>query len=141
MPAQALYPSHTSPGEASQCAATLTAPLLDASRPPAILCTAVAMSVCVLLRELAETRRCTILCTIHQPSAKIFSLFHKLFLLQASASRPAQALLPRPGTQAAWLATSLAAGWLHLIHTSPLCLACDVCRAARSCFRVTPRLR
>lgn len=41
-----------------------------------------ALSLCTMLRELAHGQKCTILCTIHQPSAKIFSLFDTLILLQ-----------------------------------------------------------
>lgn len=56
---------------------------MHATRHPA----ATALSLCTLLRELADTRRCTILCTLHQPSAKIFSLFHNLLLLQVGGQR------------------------------------------------------
>ncbi len=47
-------------------------------RPAAVT----ALSLCQLLRELADSRGCTILTTIHQPSSKIFELFHGLILLQ-----------------------------------------------------------
>ncbi|PSC67254.1 ABC transporter G family [Micractinium conductrix] len=61
----------------------LTRPaLLFLDEPTSGLDSTTALSLCSLLRELADTRRCTILCTIHQPSAKIFTLFHNLLLLQ-----------------------------------------------------------
>jgi hypothetical protein len=76
------------PGCASTCSPSCSS-LSPTVWPP--LPAATALSLCTLLRELAETRRCTILTTIHQPSAKIFSLFHKLFLLQAcAAAKPAK---------------------------------------------------
>ncbi|KAL4427313.1 hypothetical protein ABPG77_003222 [Micractinium sp. CCAP 211/92] len=75
----------------------LTRPkLLMLDEPTSGLDAATALSLCTLLRELADTRRCTILCTLHQPSAKIFSLFHNLLLLQSGRivyqGSPAQAV-------------------------------------------------
>ncbi|KAL4440224.1 hypothetical protein ABPG75_003225 [Micractinium tetrahymenae] len=70
--------------------------LLFLDEPTSGLDSSTALSLCSLLRELADTRRCTILCTLHQPSAKIFSLFHNLFLLQSGRivyqGSPAQAI-------------------------------------------------
>lgn len=61
----------------------LTRPrLIFLDEPTSGLDSTTALSLCTLLRDLADTRRCTILCTIHQPSAKIFALFSGLFLLQ-----------------------------------------------------------
>jgi ABC-type multidrug transport system ATPase subunit len=47
-----------------------------------------ALSLCSTLRELAQNKKCTILCTIHQPSATIFSLFDSLILLQVPTPCP-----------------------------------------------------
>jgi hypothetical protein len=40
-----------------------------------------AFHLCLKLRELADQGRCTIVCTIHQPSSKTFKLFSNLILL------------------------------------------------------------
>lgn len=43
-----------------------------------------ALSLCEQLQKLAaEGNSCTIVCTIHQPQAKIFNLFHYLIILKA----------------------------------------------------------
>lgn len=61
----------------------LTRPqLLFLDEPTSGLDSVTALSLCQLLRELATSRGCTILTTIHQPSSKIFELFHGLILLQ-----------------------------------------------------------
>ncbi|KAI7840440.1 hypothetical protein COHA_005866 [Chlorella ohadii] len=61
----------------------LTQPqLLFLDEPSSGLDSVTALSLCQLLRELADSRGCTILTTIHQPSSKIFELFHGLILLQ-----------------------------------------------------------
>lgn len=86
----AAAPGHLAPAAAAGHSLTCTLlrvpfpPLLCALPPPAPAATA--MSLCSLLRELADVRRCTILCTVHQPSARIFSLFHNLLLLQAGGA-------------------------------------------------------
>ncbi|GAB4814284.1 hypothetical protein N2152v2_001330 [Parachlorella kessleri] len=61
----------------------LTRPqLLFLDEPTSGLDSVTALSLCTTLRELTLTLSCTILCTLHQPSAKIFSLFDSLILLQ-----------------------------------------------------------
>ena len=42
-----------------------------------------ALSLCRCLRELASSGACTVVCTIHQPQAKIFRLFSGLILLKS----------------------------------------------------------
>eukprot|EP00914_Ancora_sagittata_P008343 GHVO01016308.1.p1 GENE.GHVO01016308.1~~GHVO01016308.1.p1 ORF type:complete len:611 (+),score=84.67 GHVO01016308.1:142-1974(+) len=59
----------------------LTSPtVLFADEPTTGLDSFVATSVCESLRALADTGR-TIICTIHQPSARIFNLFDELILM------------------------------------------------------------
>ena len=47
-----------------------------------------ALCLCTTLRELSRAHACTVLCTIHQPQAKIFSLFDTLILLQVGRTDP-----------------------------------------------------
>lgn len=55
----------------------------DPLQPTSGLDSVTALSLVTTLRELSRSHHCTVLCTIHQPSAKIFSLFDTLILLQA----------------------------------------------------------
>ncbi|GLC55425.1 hypothetical protein PLESTB_000985900 [Pleodorina starrii] len=60
----------------------LTKPsLLFLDEPTSGLDSVTALSLCKLLRRLATSRTCTVVCTIHQPQAKIFNLFDQLLLL------------------------------------------------------------
>ncbi|GIL62773.1 hypothetical protein Vafri_16946 [Volvox africanus] len=60
----------------------LTRPkLLFLDEPTSGLDSVTALSLCRLLRRLATSRTCTVVCTIHQPQAKIFNLFDQLLLL------------------------------------------------------------
>lgn len=79
---QAL-PARSAVALARRAAPAPLSPLLHPPSPPAAV---TALSLCELLRELAASRGCTILTTIHQPSSKIFELFHNLILLQAGAA-------------------------------------------------------
>ncbi|PNH04339.1 ATP-binding cassette sub-family G member 2, partial [Tetrabaena socialis] len=60
----------------------LTKPLLlFLDEPTSGLDSVTALSLCKLLKRLATGRTCTVVCTIHQPQAKIFNLFDHLLLL------------------------------------------------------------
>ncbi|KXZ51256.1 hypothetical protein GPECTOR_13g743 [Gonium pectorale] len=60
----------------------LTKPaLLFLDEPTSGLDSVTALSLCRLLRRLASSKTCTVVCTIHQPQAKIFALFDQLLLL------------------------------------------------------------
>ena len=62
----------------------LTRPLLlFLDEPTSGLDSVTALSLCRTLRDLANSRSCTVVCTIHQPQSKIFKLFQKLILLKA----------------------------------------------------------
>ena len=62
----------------------LTKPLLlFLDEPTSGLDSVTALALCRKLRELAESKACTVVCTIHQPQAKIFRLFQNLVLLKA----------------------------------------------------------
>jgi ATP-binding cassette subfamily G (WHITE) protein 2 len=62
----------------------LTKPLLlFLDEPTSGLDSVTALSLCRKLRELADAKACTVVCTIHQPQAKIFRLFQNLVLLKA----------------------------------------------------------
>ncbi|KAG6557885.1 hypothetical protein Mapa_000062 [Marchantia paleacea] len=62
----------------------LTRPqLLFLDEPTSGLDSVTALSLCSLLRKIAEERQCTVVCTIHQPQAKIFNLFQSLIILKA----------------------------------------------------------
>ncbi|KAG0611088.1 hypothetical protein M758_7G114400 [Ceratodon purpureus] len=57
--------------------------LLFLDEPTSGLDSVTALSLCEQLEKLASTGHCTIVCTIHQPQAKIFNLFHFLIILKA----------------------------------------------------------
>ena len=57
--------------------------LLFLDEPTSGLDSVTALALCRSLRELANQEVCTVVCTIHQPQAKIFKLFQKLVLLKA----------------------------------------------------------
>lgn len=62
----------------------LTRPkLLFLDEPTSGLDSVTALSLCTKLKKLASQGLCTVVCTIHQPQAKIFRLFDKLLLLKA----------------------------------------------------------
>ena len=62
----------------------LTRPLLlFLDEPTSGLDSVTALSLCRTLRDLANSRSCTVVCTIHQPQSKIFKLFQNLILLKA----------------------------------------------------------
>ena len=62
----------------------LTRPLLlFLDEPTSGLDSVTALSLCRTLRDLANSRSCTVVCTIHQPQSKIFKLFQKLILLKS----------------------------------------------------------
>ena len=68
------------------CVATelLTRPaLLFLDEPTSGLDSVTALALCRSLRQLADARVCTVVCTIHQPQTKIFRLFQNLVLLRA----------------------------------------------------------
>eukprot|EP00611_Tribonema_gayanum_P017885 TRINITY_DN3082_c1_g1_i2.p1 TRINITY_DN3082_c1_g1~~TRINITY_DN3082_c1_g1_i2.p1 ORF type:complete len:432 (+),score=160.44 TRINITY_DN3082_c1_g1_i2:749-2044(+) len=52
-----------------------------ADEPTSGLDSVTALMLCNILREISET--CTVVCTIHQPQSKIYSLFDNLILLKA----------------------------------------------------------
>lgn len=56
--------------------------LLFLDEPTSGLDSVSALSICQTLREMGAAGTCTIVCTIHQPMAKIFSLFQQLLLLK-----------------------------------------------------------
>ncbi|CAM6115385.1 unnamed protein product [Calypogeia fissa] len=61
----------------------LTSPqLLFLDEPTSGLDSVTALSVCTLLRDIADERFCTVVCTIHQPQSKIFNLFQFLIILK-----------------------------------------------------------
>eukprot|EP00611_Tribonema_gayanum_P017884 TRINITY_DN3082_c1_g1_i1.p1 TRINITY_DN3082_c1_g1~~TRINITY_DN3082_c1_g1_i1.p1 ORF type:complete len:639 (+),score=234.30 TRINITY_DN3082_c1_g1_i1:294-2210(+) len=55
--------------------------LLFLDEPTSGLDSVTALMLCNILREISET--CTVVCTIHQPQSKIYSLFDNLILLKA----------------------------------------------------------
>lgn len=57
--------------------------LLFLDEPTSGLDSVTALSLVETLRDLAHSGSCTIMCTIHQPQSKIYSLFDDLILLQA----------------------------------------------------------
>uniref|UniRef100_A0A7I4AWE4 ABC transporter domain-containing protein n=1 Tax=Physcomitrium patens TaxID=3218 RepID=A0A7I4AWE4_PHYPA len=57
--------------------------LLFLDEPTSGLDSVTALSLCEQLQKLARSANCTIVCTIHQPQAKIFNLFHYLIILKA----------------------------------------------------------
>jgi len=60
----------------------LTRPLLlFLDEPTSGLDSVAALSLCTKLKELTDARTCTVMCTIHQPQAKIFKLFDNLVLM------------------------------------------------------------
>ncbi|KAL2632145.1 hypothetical protein R1flu_016831 [Riccia fluitans] len=62
----------------------LTRPqLLFLDEPTSGLDSMTALHLCTLLRKIADERDCTVICTIHQPQAKIFNLFQSLIILKA----------------------------------------------------------
>jgi ATP-binding cassette subfamily G (WHITE) protein 2 len=56
--------------------------LLFLDEPTTGLDSTTAYSVCHALKNLAESGECTVVCTIHQPQPKIFSLFDNLILMK-----------------------------------------------------------
>lgn len=57
-------------------------PLLFLDEPTSGLDSVTALSLCELLKELASSGKCTVVCTIHQPQTKIFDVFDNLMLLK-----------------------------------------------------------
>ena len=57
--------------------------LLFLDEPTSGLDSANALSLCKLLRRLSKSRGVTVVCTIHQPQAKIFKLFDNLILMRS----------------------------------------------------------
>jgi ATP-binding cassette subfamily G (WHITE) protein 2 len=55
--------------------------VLMLDEPTSGLDSASALSLCMTLKELAESGSCTVICTIHQPQTKIFNLFDELIIL------------------------------------------------------------
>jgi ATP-binding cassette subfamily G (WHITE) protein 2 len=55
--------------------------VLMLDEPTSGLDSASALSLCLTLKELAESGSCTVICTIHQPQTKIFNLFDELIIL------------------------------------------------------------
>jgi len=55
--------------------------LLFLDEPTSGLDSSTALSLITTLGEIVKTRNCTILCTIHQPQSKIFSLFHSVLVM------------------------------------------------------------
>ncbi|KAJ1628748.1 P-loop containing nucleoside triphosphate hydrolase protein [Pavlovales sp. CCMP2436] len=65
----------------------LTKPaLLFLDEPTSGLDSVTALSLVRSLRALSDSGACTIVCTIHQPQAKIFALFDNLFLLKSGSN-------------------------------------------------------
>ncbi len=61
----------------------LTEPaLVFLDEPTSGLDSSTALTVCTTLQQLAHDGICTVVCTIHQPSVKIFSLFDNLILMK-----------------------------------------------------------
>jgi ATP-binding cassette subfamily G (WHITE) protein 2 len=61
----------------------LTSPhLLFLDEPTSGLDSVSALSICQILQVMGASGECTIVCTIHQPAARIFNLFHNLLLLK-----------------------------------------------------------
>eukprot|EP00245_Coleochaete_scutata_P004681 TRINITY_DN1751_c0_g1_i1.p1 TRINITY_DN1751_c0_g1~~TRINITY_DN1751_c0_g1_i1.p1 ORF type:complete len:601 (+),score=90.96 TRINITY_DN1751_c0_g1_i1:314-2116(+) len=61
----------------------LTQPqLLFLDEPTSGLDSVTALSLCTALKNVADTGKCTVICTIHQPQTKIFDLFDHLLLLR-----------------------------------------------------------
>jgi ATP-binding cassette subfamily G (WHITE) protein 2 len=61
----------------------LTKPaLVFLDEPTSGLDSTTALSVCTTLQQLAHDGICTVVCTIHQPSVKIFTLFDNLILMK-----------------------------------------------------------
>eukprot|EP01117_Protostelium_nocturnum_P010633 TRINITY_DN382_c0_g1_i1.p1 TRINITY_DN382_c0_g1~~TRINITY_DN382_c0_g1_i1.p1 ORF type:complete len:613 (+),score=171.42 TRINITY_DN382_c0_g1_i1:131-1969(+) len=55
--------------------------ILFLDEPTSGLDSSTALSLITTLGELVKIRNCTILCTIHQPQSKIFSLFHSVLVM------------------------------------------------------------
>eukprot|EP00798_Chlamydomonas_sp_ICE-L_P023416 gene23416-30690_t len=56
--------------------------LLFLDEPTSGLDSVSAKSICTTLQKMGAAGECTVVCTIHQPQAKIFRLFHNLLLLK-----------------------------------------------------------
>jgi ABC-type multidrug transport system ATPase subunit len=56
--------------------------MLLCDEPTSGLDSSTALRIIQMLRKEAETHQLTIICTIHQPSAEIFTCFDRLLLLQ-----------------------------------------------------------